>query len=497
MGWKLPAKRKEAPKAARTGGQDNPVHPVDVHPVDEILPPGRLLAGALQHVATMYAGVAAPPLIIGGALGLSAAEMTTLLGASLLVAGLATLLQTIGFMGIGSRLPFVNGVTFAVVSPILAVVASKGDATLPVVFGSTIIAGVFCFVLAPVFCRLVRFFPPVVSGTVITLIGVSLLPVAANWAQGGNEHAPGYGSGENLALAGITLASILVLHQVLTGFLQRIAILLGLLVGTLAAIPFDKVDGDALADLPLFEVPQPFAFGAPEFDAAVIVSMLVVMIVCMTESTADIIALGEVVEKPADDRTIAGGLRADGLATAFAGVFNGFACTAFAQNIGLVALTRIRSRFVVAACGGFLVLMGLMPVVGGLVALVPQPVLGGAGVVLFGSVAVAGIRTLAKADLADGPNALIVAVSLAFGVFPIAYPEFYAAFPDKVAMIAESGISAGCIVAVVLNLAFHHVGRASRSAGDADPGGGAGAEAGTAPVAAAEPGPSVGSPASV
>ncbi|MFI1577235.1 nucleobase:cation symporter-2 family protein [Embleya sp. NPDC020630] len=396
MGWKITGRSAQA----------------TTHPVDEVLPPGRMLVGALQHVATMYAGVAAPPLIIGGALGLPPAETTTLLGASLLIAGLATLLQTIGFWRIGSRLPFVNGVTFAVVSPILAVAAAKQDATLPVIFGSTIVAGVFCLVLAPVFCRLVRFFPPVVGGTVITLIGVSLPPVAGNWAQGGDRKAADYGSMTNLGLAAATLVAILVLHRVLTGFGQRVAVLLGLLVGTLPAIPFDRVDGDALSGLAMFEVPRPFAFGAPQFDVSVTVSMLVVMIVCMTESTADIIALSEVVDKPADDRTIAGGLRADGPATAFGGVFNGFACTAFAQNIGLVALTRIRSRFVVAVCGGFLVLMGLMPIVGGLVALVPQPILGGAGVVLFGTVAVAGIRTLGKADPNAGSNALIVAVVL-------------------------------------------------------------------------------------
>ncbi|WP_406294915.1 nucleobase:cation symporter-2 family protein [Embleya sp. NBC_00888] len=468
MGWRTT--RKTAGAAGSPGDAADGASPgagaSPVHPVDEVLPPGRMLAGALQHVATMYAGVAAPPLIIGGALGLSTAELTTLLGASLLIAGLATLLQTLGFWRIGSRLPFVNGVTFAVVSPILAVAAAKQDATLPVIFGATIVSGVFCFLLAPVFCRLIRFFPPVVSGTVITLIGVSLLPVAGNWSQGGDSKAADYGSTTNLGLAAATLVAILVLHRVLTGFLQRVAILLGLLFGTLLAIPFDKVDGGALGDLAVFEVPQPFAFGAPQFDVSVTVSMLVVMIVCMTESTADIIALGEVVDKPADDRTIAGGLRADGLATALGGVFNGFACTAFAQNIGLVALTRIRSRFVVAVCGGFLVLMGLMPIVGGLVALVPQPVLGGAGVVLFGTVAVAGIRTLGKADLDAGPNALIVAVALAFGVFPIAFPDFYHAFPDKVAMIAESGISAGSIIAVVLNLLLNHTGSASREAAD-------------------------------
>ncbi|MFJ8043375.1 nucleobase:cation symporter-2 family protein [Kitasatospora sp. NPDC096147] len=414
---------------------------------------------ALQHVASMYAGVAAPPLIIGAAAGLGPAQLTTLLAASLFIAGIATLLQTLGPWGIGSRLPFVNGVSFATVSPILAVIEAEKDAALPLIFGSTLIAGLVCFLLAPLFCRLVRFFPPVVSGTVITLIGISLLPVAGNWSQGGNSRAPEYGSLGNLGLAGLTLLAVLLFNRFLRGFLQRIAILLGLLVGTLVAIPLGKVDAGALAELPLFELPHPFAFGAPQFQLAAVVSMLVVMVVSMTESTADMIALGEVVDRPADDRTIAGGLRADGLATAFGGVFNGFICSAFAQNIGLVALTRIRSRFVVALAGVFLVVMGLVPVVGGLVSLVPQPVLGGAGVVLFGSVAVAGIRTLGKADLSLGSNAVIVAVSLAFGIFPIAFPSFYHAFPEQLATVLHSGISVGCLLAVVLNLLFNHLGR--------------------------------------
>ena len=437
----------------------SPAGPPDVHPVDQLLPPGRMAAVALQHVASMYAGVVAPPLVIGAAAGLTATQLTTLLAANLFIAGIATLLQTVGFWKVGSRLPFVNGVSFATVSPILAVVAAEHGAALPLIFGSTIVAGLCCFLLAPVFCRLVRFFPPVVSGTVITLIGVSLLPVAGNWAQGGDAQAAAYGAPVNLALAGLTLLVVLLFNRFLTGFLQRISILLGLLVGTLVAIPLGRVDFHTLHSLPVFELPHPFAFGAPKFEAASIVAMLVVMVVAMTESTADMIALGEVVERPADERTIAGGLRADGLSTAFGGFFNGFICSAFAQNIGLVALTKIRSRFVVALAGGFLILMGLMPVIGGLVSLVPQPVLGGAGVVLFGSVAVAGVRTLAKADLSAGSNAVIVAVSLAFGVFPIAYPDFYHALPQQLATILSSGISAGCLLAVSLNLLFNHLGR--------------------------------------
>ncbi|MCX4749947.1 purine permease [Kitasatospora sp. NBC_01287] len=435
------------------------LEPERTHPVDEVLPFGRMSAVALQHVASMYAGVAAPPLIIGAAVGLSPARLTALLAAALFIAGIATLLQTLGVWRIGSRLPFVNGVSFATVSPVLAVVEAKRGAALPLIFGSTIVAGLCCFLAAPLFCRLVRFFPPVVSGTVITLIGVSLLPVAGNWAQGGNAQAAGYGSPTNLGLAAFTLLAVLLLNRFLRGFAQRIAILFGLLAGTLAAIPFGKVDPHALTSLPVFALPHPFAFGAPRFEAASIISMLVVMVVSMTESTADMIALGEVVERPADDRTIAAGLRADGLATAFGGVFNGFICSAFAQNIGLVALTKIRSRFVVALGGGFLIVMGLLPAVGGLVSLVPQPVLGGAGVVLFGTVAVAGVRTLGKADLSVGSNALIVAVSLAFGLFPIAYPSFYHAFPQQIGTVLSSGISAGCLAAIVLNLLFNHLGR--------------------------------------
>ncbi|MFI9271132.1 nucleobase:cation symporter-2 family protein [Kitasatospora sp. NPDC052896] len=429
------------------------------HPVDQLLPPGRMAAVALQHVASMYAGVAAPPLVIGGAAGLTPAQLTTLLAATLFVAGIATLLQTLGFWRVGSRLPFVNGVSFATVSPILAVLAARKGAALPLIFGSTMVAGVCCFLLAPAFCRLVRFFPPVVSGTVITLIGVSLLPVAGNWAQGGDATSKSYGSPVNLGLAAFTLLTVLLLNRFLTGFLQRISILIGLLLGTLVAIPLGRVDFHTLRSLPVFELPHPFAFGAPRFEVSSIVAMLVVMVVSMTESTADMIALGEVVERPADARTIAAGLRADGLASALGGVFGTFICSAFAQNIGLVALTRIRSRFVVALGGALLVVMGLLPVVGGLVALVPQPVLGGAGVVLFGTVAVAGIRTLGRADLSVGSNAVIVAVSLAFGIFPIAYPGIYHALPQQVATILGSGISAGCLLAVTLNLLFNHVGR--------------------------------------
>jgi uracil-xanthine permease len=250
--------------------------------------------------------------------------------------------------------------------------------------------------------------------------------------------------------------------RLLRGFWQQLALLIGLAAGTLAAFPLHLADFGAVGDAKVFALPSPFHFGAPRFDAAAIVSLCIVMIVSMTESTADMLALGRIVDRPADERTLAAGLRADGLATAVSPVFNGFACSAFAQNIGLVALTGIRSRFVVAAGGGILVLLGLFPVLGSLVSLVPAPVLGGAGIVLFGTVAASGIRTLAEAGLESGANTVLVSVSLGVGIIPIAAPTFYDAFPESVRTLMHSGISAGCVAAVLLNLLFHHVGAARR-----------------------------------
>ncbi|OZM74111.1 uracil permease [Amycolatopsis antarctica] len=436
----------------------------ETHPVDRIPPVPQLLLGGLQHVAAMYAGVVAPPLIIGAAVGLSGGQLSLLISASLFTAGLATLLQTLGVWRFGARLPLVNGVTFATVAPVLAIAEqhSPGEA-LGFVYGATLIGGAFVVLAAPFFASLTRFFPPVVTGTVITLIGVSLLPVAIRWVSDQQDRVEPKG----LLLAGVTLILVLGLNRFLSGFWSRVALLLGLVAGTLVAWPLGMVDGSTLRDAPAFGIVSPFHFGAPGFDVAAVLSMIVVMLVVMAESTADILALGEIVDRPATERTLADGLRADGLATSVSTVFGGFACTAFAQNVGLVSLTRISSRYVVAVSGGILVLLGAFPVAGGIVALVPQPVLGGAGLVLFGSVAVSGIRALAKASFDRPANVTIVAASLGIGIIPIAAPDFYAGFPPGVQTVLGSGISAGCIAAVLLNLVFGERAHRDPSAPDA------------------------------
>lgn len=437
------------------------------HPVDEMLRPGRLLAGGLQHVAASYAGVVAPPLVLAAVVGLPPAETAFLVGAALFTAGIATLLQTIGFWKVGARMPFVNGVSFAGVAPMTAVAATQADKrdALPVIFGAVMVAGALGFLLAPWFCRLVRFFPPLVSGTVITLIGLTLLPVAFGWIQGGAPGRPA--SPTSLALAAATFAIVLVLRRVLRGFLQQIAILLGLVAGTLIAIPAGAVDLGPVEHADPVGFPTPFHFGAPHFTLSAIVSMCVLMLVCMTESTADMLALGQVVGRPADERTIAAGLRADTLGTAVSPFFNGFANSAFAQNIGLVAITRVRSRYVVAACGGMFVVLGLSPAFASLIAVVPRPVLGGAGIVLFGTVAASGIQVLLGAGLDRGDNLLVAAASLGVGMIPVISRTFYdgAGVPETLRTLLDSGVSAGCLTAVLLNLAFNHVGRGRGSQG--------------------------------
>jgi len=442
----------------------DPHHPPSpVHPVDEKPAARRLVPAALQHIAAMYAGVVTPPLIIGQAVGLDTAGRTRLIAASLLIAGLATLLQTLGIRRFaGNRLPFVNAASSAGITPMLAIAETTARGhQLPAIYGAVMVAGAFCLAVGPFFGKLLRFFPPLVTGVVITLIGVTLMPVPVGWAQGGDEQAADFGAMKYLALAAFTLVVILLVQRFTRGFVKQIALLIGLVAGTLAAVPFGMASFDGLRSAPVVALPTPFSFGAPEFQPAAILSLCLVMLVLMTESSAGMLALGEICDRPATAATLTRGLRTDGLATLLGPVFGGFPTSAFAQNVGVVSLTRVRSRYVVALAGGTLLVLGAFPVLGAVVSLVPMPVLGGAGIVLFGSIAVSGIRTLSEAGLDDSSNIILVAVSLGAGIIPLAAPTFYADFPAWAQTVLGSGISAGALTAVVLNLFFHHLGTRS------------------------------------
>jgi NCS2 family nucleobase:cation symporter-2 len=428
---------------------------VSNRPEDERLSVGSSFAYGFQHVLTMYGGIVAVPLIVGQAAGLPPADIGVLIAAALFMGGLATILQTVGIPFFGSQLPLVQGVSFAGVATMVAIVTTGGG--IQSVFGAVIVSAAIGLLIAPVFSKIVRFFPPVVTGTVITTIGLTLMPVAANWAMGGNRNAGNYGSMENIGLAAITLALVLLLSKLGNATISRLSILLAMVIGTLVAVATGMANFSKVGDGPIVAFPAPFHLGAPTFEIAAIISMLIVVLVILTETMADILAVGEIIGTKVDSKRIAAGLRADMGSSLIAPVFGSFTQSAFAQNVGLVAVTKIKSRYVVAAGGVILVILGLLPVLGRVVAAVPTAVLGGAGIVLFGTVAASGIRTLAKVEYKNNMNLIIVATSIGFGMIPIAAPAFYDKFPDWFATIFHSGISSAAVMAILLNLLFNHL----------------------------------------
>ncbi|MEG6586407.1 nucleobase:cation symporter-2 family protein [Dendrosporobacter sp. 1207_IL3150] len=419
-----------------------------IHPVDQMLPLGQLFAYGLQHVLAMYAGAVAVPLIIANALGLSKEQLIYLINADLFTCGVATLIQTLGFWKFGVKIPIIQGVTFAAVTPMIMIGKTHG---LTGIYGSVIVAGFITLLVSPYFSRLIRFFPPVVTGSIITIIGVSLLPVAVRWAGGGNPAAANFGSPSFIALAFLVLLLVLFFYRYFKGFMSNIAVLLGLVAGTIIAIPMGLVNFSEVPKAAWIGVTTPFAFGLPTFDIASIAAMTLVMLVVMTETTGDIIAVGEIIDKPINQDDLTRGLRADGFSTMLGGIFNAFPYTAYAQNVGLVGLTRVKSRYVVAAAGAILVVLGLFPKAAAIVASIPNAVLGGAGIAMFGMVTASGIKTLSKVKFEGTHNMMVVAISIAVGLIPLAVPGFYHKFPSWAQVILHSGITAGSIMAIVLN----------------------------------------------
>lgn len=431
------------------------VKPKTVHAVDEMLPFSKLFAYGLQHVLAMYAGAVAVPIIIAQALHLSAAELIHLINADLFTCGIATLIQTLGFWKVGARIPMIQGVTFAAVTPMILIGTHHG---ITAIYGSIIVAGLITFLISTYYSRLIRLFPPVVTGTIITIIGITLLPVAVNWIGGGNPKAPDFASPMNLFLGFVTLAIVLIVYRCAKGFFSNIAVLIGLIAGTVLAFFLGQVNFVEVGKADWVGIITPFSFGFPTFDIGSIISMVIVMLVCMVETTGDCIAIGEIVDRPIGKKNLARCLRADGLSTMIGGIFNSFPYTAFAQNVGLIAVTRVKSRFVVAASGVILVILGLFPKMAAIVASIPNAVLGGAGLAMFGMIIASGIRALSRVQFDGNYNLMLVAISVGISMITLTAPNFFQHFPDWAQILLHSGITLGSITAVVLNLIFNGTG---------------------------------------
>ncbi|MCA1549753.1 purine permease [Bradyrhizobium sp. BRP19] len=452
----------------------------DVHPVDEVLPVPRLLALGLQHVLVMYAGAVAVPLIIGRALKLPPEDVAFLISADLFACGLVTLVQCLGFPGVGIRLPVMMGVTFASVGPMLSMAASPEIGLLGI-YGSVIAAGLFGIVVAPFVSRLLPLFPPVVTGTIILIIGISLMRVGINWAGGGlptltkvvdgvsgSFPNPAYGQLQGLGISLFVLLFILGLIKWGSGFLANVAVLLGIIAGAVLAsilgvMHFDKVAAASWGALVI-----PFRFGMPQFHLVPVITMCIVMIVVMIESLGMFLALGEITGKAVDREALSRGLRADGLGTLLGGIFNTFPYTSFSQNVGLVSVTAVRSRWVTVTAGCILLVLGLLPKLAALVEAVPLVVLGGAGLVMFGMVAATGARILASVDFRNNRyNLFIVAISIGFGLIPLVAPGFFRNLPHNLHPLLESGILLCAVVSVLLNAFFNGLSGGARAEADA------------------------------
>ncbi|SOY70829.1 nucleobase:cation symporter-2 family protein [Cupriavidus taiwanensis] len=440
--------------------------------IDQRLPVGRTAVLGFQHVLVMYSACIVVPLILGAALKLPREQLILIINADLFAAGLASLVQSLGWFGFGMRMPVMMGVTFTAVTPMI-LIGSNPALGLAGIYGAIIASGVFGMLAAPLMGRFLRFFPAVVTGSVLLVIGVSLMKVGIDWAAGGQPLLPDgrvnpdYGHPRYLAVSAAVLAAILLLSRYARGFVANIAVLLGVAGGFGAAWMLGEIRLDEVAATPWASVIRPFAFGWPVFDPLAIVSMCLVMLVTLVESTGMFLALGHIVGRPTTPQRLVRGLRADGLGAVLGGVFNAFPYTSFSQNIGLVTLTGVKSRFVCAAGGVILVLLGLFPKMAAVVAATPPFVLGAAALVMFGMVAMMGIRILATIDFErQRGSVLVAAVSIGMGMIPLLSHGFFAHLPAWTRVITESGIVLTTVTAVALNLLFN--GTASRADAEAE-----------------------------
>ncbi|MRG29129.1 nucleobase:cation symporter-2 family protein [Laceyella tengchongensis] len=404
-----------------------------------------------QHVLAMYAGAVVVPLIVGGALKMNPEQLAYLISIDLFTCGIASLLQVIGGSYFGVKLPVILGCTFTAVPPMITIGQLEG---LPAIYGSIIASGLIVTLIAQFFNHIMRLFPPVVIGSVITTIGVSLIPVAMNNMAGG-QGSPTFGQWENLFLGLLTLLTVILLNRFGKGFIQSISVLLAMVIGTITAWFMGLVDLSHVADASWFRIVQPFYFGVPEFHVSSIITMSLVAIVSMIESTGVFMALADICDEKLEGERVKKGLRAEGLAIMIGGLFNSFPYTSFSQNVGLVALSKVKSRAVVIAAGIILIVLGLLPKVAVVTTIIPNAVLGGAMIPMFGMVIVSGIRALATIDFKQTQNLLIVACSVGMGLGTSVVPAIFKELPDMIRVVVENGIVLGSLTAIVLNIIFN------------------------------------------
>lgn len=404
---------------------------------------------SIQHLLAMYAGAIIVPIIVGHALGFSAQETAYLVSVDIFMCGVATFLQV--YKGIGIGLPVVLGCTFTAVTPMIMVGSKHG---IDVLYGSLFASGIIIVLISPFFSYLVKIFPPVVTGSVVTIIGITLMPVAMNNLAGG-QGSKDYGAPLNILLGLITLIIILVIHRLSTGFIRSIAILLGLVIGTVIASFFGLVNLNAVHESNWFELPKPFRFAGFKFELGSILLFVIVGIVSLIESTGVYSALSEITKTKIDRKDISKGYRAEGIAIVLGSIFNAFPYTAYSQNVGLVSLSGVKSNKVMYGMVGLLLLCGSIPKLGAIATIIPTSILGGAMIAMFGMVMAYGVKMLGAIDFTRQDNLLIIAVSVGIGLGITTVPEAFSKFGSEYEWLTQNGIVIGTFTAIILNLFFN------------------------------------------
>lgn len=406
---------------------------------------------SLQHLLAMYAGAILVPIIVGTSLGFSSSQIAYLVTADIFMCGVATFLQV--YRGIGIGLPVVLGCTFTAVAPMILIGQTKG---IDILYGSLFASGILVVVIAPFFASLVRLFPPVVTGSVVTIIGITLMPVAMNYIAGGQE-TKDYGDPKYILLGFSTLIIILLLQRFTTGFIKSIAILIGLVAGTIIASVFGLVNLSEVQSAHWFELPQPFRFTGFAFDIGAILVFFIVALISLIESTGVYQALSEITGRQLIRKDFRKGYMAEGIAIMLGSIFNAFPYTAYSQNVGLVSLSGVKKNNVIYGMVLLLVICGCIPKLGALANVIPLPVLGGAMLAMFGMVMAYGMRILNDINFKNQNNLLIIAISVGLGAGVTAVPEAFKALGNQFAWFTQNGIVLGTISAIVLNLFFNGI----------------------------------------
>lgn len=406
---------------------------------------------SVQHLLAMYAGAILVPIIVGTSLKFSAEEIAYLVTVDIFMCGVATFLQANKVTGTG--LPIVLGCTFTAVAPMILIGQTKG---LDVLYGSLLISGILVVLIAPFFSYLVKFFPPVVTGSVVTIIGINLMPVAMNYLAGG-EGAKNYGDTKNLMLGGVTLLIILILQRFTKGFLKSIAILIGLAIGTALAGIFGMVDIKQVGDAHWFGFPVPFRFSGFGFDVSSILVFFIVAVVSLIESTGVYHALSEITGRKLERKDFRKGYTAEGLAIILGSIFNAFPYTAYSQNVGLVSLSGAKKNNVIYGMVILLLICGCIPKLGALANIIPLPVLGGAMIAMFGMVMAYGVSILGNINFQNQNNLLIIAISVGLGAGISAVPQSFKGLGEQFAWLTQNGIVLGAISAIILNFFFNGI----------------------------------------